>query len=428
VNPDSGALGIGQWLGSRKAELQRRYGPNPTLGQQLDFLAYELRGGDHGGKAVLAQGDEAAVLDAYIRKFMRPAAGKETSGDLSRGMAALGRDGELPARAEVAEAAPDWRPEMEVREAELAREREAIDADQLTLTREAGAIEPDERSPLPELRRDLFPDEEGWRVAQEAVDAERYEPRRGEAEPSVTAYVDDYIAGRWREQGAPAEVEQFAANNAAEIEAEFQRRADTGASPAPESIPEDIPGEPVVVRAGEEAPAPAARAARKPTAKAAGNPHVANGDQVTFREPVGYLGGEPGDTYTVESAGRREAYFRNDRTGAGSSLPTWQIKRALADKHLEVRRADEPGEAARAPERDAAAEVEPMPDAVAQRFDDPAGSEASAQAEGLLHDLRSAADAGKLDGVNLGEGESAKLALARLDEEQAALDAIRGCL
>jgi hypothetical protein len=38
----------------------------------------------------------AARADAYIRKFMRPAAGAETIGDLERGMAALGRKGELP--------------------------------------------------------------------------------------------------------------------------------------------------------------------------------------------------------------------------------------------------------------------------------------------------------------------------------------------
>lgn len=90
LNPTSGAMGLGQWLGPRKAELIRRYGANPTLDQQLDFLAWELKGGDAGGKAVLAAKDEAGALDAYIRKFMRPAAGAETDGDLKRGRAALG--------------------------------------------------------------------------------------------------------------------------------------------------------------------------------------------------------------------------------------------------------------------------------------------------------------------------------------------------
>lgn len=85
VNPTSGAYGIGQWLGPRKAELFRRYGRRPTLNQQLEFLAWELNGGDHGGAAVRGATTAHGALDAYIRKFMRPAAGAETSGDLARG-------------------------------------------------------------------------------------------------------------------------------------------------------------------------------------------------------------------------------------------------------------------------------------------------------------------------------------------------------
>lgn len=69
-------------------------------------------------------------------------------------------------------------------------------------------------------------------------------------------------------------------------------------------------------------------------AKGATNPHLSDGERVRFRERVGYLG-EAGDTYTVESAGRKEAFFRNDRTGASSSLPTWQIKRALDSQTLQ---------------------------------------------------------------------------------------------
>jgi hypothetical protein len=90
VNPSSGATGLGQWLGPRKKALFERYGPNPTREQQIDFLAHELKGGDSGGKFVLAAENEADALNAYIRKFMRPAAGKETEGDISRGLEALG--------------------------------------------------------------------------------------------------------------------------------------------------------------------------------------------------------------------------------------------------------------------------------------------------------------------------------------------------
>jgi N12 class adenine-specific DNA methylase len=106
VNPTSGAMGVGQWLGSRKKELVKRYGANPTLDQQLDFLVWELNGGDHGGKAVLAGRDENAVLEAYITKFMRPAKGAETDGDLARGRAALGSPlvaGSAPAVIDAAE-------------------------------------------------------------------------------------------------------------------------------------------------------------------------------------------------------------------------------------------------------------------------------------------------------------------------------------
>lgn len=89
-NKSSGAYGLGQWLGSRKKELIRRYGANPTKRQQLEFLDWELKGGDHGGAAVTKQSTETGALNAYIKRFMRPAKGAETSGDIRRGRAALG--------------------------------------------------------------------------------------------------------------------------------------------------------------------------------------------------------------------------------------------------------------------------------------------------------------------------------------------------
>lgn len=88
VNPTSGAFGIGQWLGPRKKRLFELYGPHPNIVQQLAFLVSELRGGDPGGKSVLAQGSAAGTMVAYLRDFMRP--GQGLSGDLKRGYAALG--------------------------------------------------------------------------------------------------------------------------------------------------------------------------------------------------------------------------------------------------------------------------------------------------------------------------------------------------
>lgn len=90
VNPTSGAFGYGQWLGPRKKELFKRYGRNPTAAQQLEFMDYELRGGDAGGKYVMGAKTDTAALEAYIKRFMRPAAGAETEGDMRRGMAYLG--------------------------------------------------------------------------------------------------------------------------------------------------------------------------------------------------------------------------------------------------------------------------------------------------------------------------------------------------
>lgn len=88
-----GAFGIGQWRGDRLKRLRARYGPNPTLQQQLEFLDWELKGGDPGGKGVLQATTAEGALSAYIGGpgwgFMRPdAAGR--LGDMRRGMAYLG--------------------------------------------------------------------------------------------------------------------------------------------------------------------------------------------------------------------------------------------------------------------------------------------------------------------------------------------------
>ncbi|MEN2711425.1 phage tail tip lysozyme [Sphingomonas sp. VL_57B] len=84
-NPTSGAYGLGQWLGSRKKELFRRYGTNPTAAQQMEYLIWELKGGDRGGSKVLGTTTADHALLAYITSFMRPAAGAETTGDIARG-------------------------------------------------------------------------------------------------------------------------------------------------------------------------------------------------------------------------------------------------------------------------------------------------------------------------------------------------------
>lgn len=169
VNRSSGASFLGQWLGSRLDALRARYGPNPTREQQLEFLWHELNGGDPGGKHVLAAGDAGSVLDAYIRKFMRPAAGAETLSDLERGMEALGRKGELPEGSAAGAAAGD-------EDAIAALRREADQADQEALDLAAAREEPDadlaggrarvDAADLPILKRELFGSDADWFDAQ----------------------------------------------------------------------------------------------------------------------------------------------------------------------------------------------------------------------------------------------------------------------
>jgi hypothetical protein len=87
----NGAFGIGQWRGDRQRALFARYGNAPSMEQQLAFLVSELRGGDRGGAAVTHETTASGALLAYITAFMRPGPG--VSGDMRRGMAALGMSG-----------------------------------------------------------------------------------------------------------------------------------------------------------------------------------------------------------------------------------------------------------------------------------------------------------------------------------------------
>lgn len=75
-----GAYGLGQWRGERLRRLRARYGRNPTAEQQIEFLMWELEGGDPGGASVLRSGTADEALSNYIGLsagansfgFMRP--------------------------------------------------------------------------------------------------------------------------------------------------------------------------------------------------------------------------------------------------------------------------------------------------------------------------------------------------------------------
>ncbi len=99
-----GAYGIGQWLGKRKERLFAKYGPKPTLRQQMEFLTGELNGGDHGGASVRAGGSAADTMTRYLRDFMRPQGAKgehmrDLIEDLKRGFRVLRMNPELAGRA-----------------------------------------------------------------------------------------------------------------------------------------------------------------------------------------------------------------------------------------------------------------------------------------------------------------------------------------
>lgn len=64
VNPYSGAVGIAQWLGSRKNKLFNTYGKNPSFEQQLEFVWQELNSSHKKGLQTLLNSqtvDEAAA-------------------------------------------------------------------------------------------------------------------------------------------------------------------------------------------------------------------------------------------------------------------------------------------------------------------------------------------------------------------------------
>lgn len=80
------ALGIGQLLGPRRAEFLRRYGPNFTLQNELDFFYEEMNNasGRYVANRIKQSGDSGAVARIMIDQHFRPAPGRETLGDYQR--------------------------------------------------------------------------------------------------------------------------------------------------------------------------------------------------------------------------------------------------------------------------------------------------------------------------------------------------------
>lgn len=68
------SYGLAQWTGTRKARLFSKYGTNPTVNQQLEYLWDELNSTERG--ALNALRNTSTVSDAtkvFMQKFERPA-------------------------------------------------------------------------------------------------------------------------------------------------------------------------------------------------------------------------------------------------------------------------------------------------------------------------------------------------------------------
>lgn len=68
------SYGLAQWTGTRKARLFNKYGTNPTVNQQLEYLWSELNSTEKG--ALNALRNTSTVEDAtkvFMQKFERPA-------------------------------------------------------------------------------------------------------------------------------------------------------------------------------------------------------------------------------------------------------------------------------------------------------------------------------------------------------------------
>ena len=75
VNPTSKAFGIAQWLGDRKKKLFAKYGNNPTIDQQLEFVWEELNTSEKRAfdRLLQTQSVEEAT-NSFMKHFERPSA------------------------------------------------------------------------------------------------------------------------------------------------------------------------------------------------------------------------------------------------------------------------------------------------------------------------------------------------------------------
>lgn len=402
-NPTSDAMGLGQWLGPRKAELIRRYGPNPTRRQQLEFLHHELQGGDHGGRKVLAQADEAGALRAYVQDFMRPAKGAETTGDLRRGMAALGREME-----EIAGA--DARVIDIEGDAPVLRDP-AMDAERVSIDGPDRAQIEIDYADLPQLRRDLFDDDAALQLAQDDLVTSGIGRSTADAGPTRPAMppVADGMVRVYRAQGDLSNSRQGIDTTADALwfSADPEIAASYAAKRSGEVYYLDLPAD----RARELLGANSGTA-NVPLAEAAAM------RQFTDLGPVRRDAMVDGYTLTPTQVADHVMSRVDGSRRELAPQDLASVSPATRDD-LAAARIDAPAIAAEARQLDL--------------FSEPHGEGASLQAESLAHDMRALLDAAEGDAgaaFRLEDGSEISIAdiLADLDEDRAVIETIRSCL
>lgn len=151
------------------------------------------------------------------------------------------------------------------------------------------------------------------------------------------------------------------------------------------------------------APAPATTPPGRPvpqrtTDKKNPNPYVRNGERFTVSERVDYL--SPGETYVIESASAKSAYFRNVETGGGTSLQNYAMQGAL--RRGVMSKVEEPAAATQtddappeftAPRAEAAPKADAKPKVSENRiFTEDAAEKARAKLREMLNRVNSGID------------------------------------
>lgn len=310
------------------------------------------------------------------------------------------------------------RADLESRGAQLEAERASLDAQNAAraggddMTIEAGRLGDDiaaaSAPPMPELQRELFPDEASWRIAQAAVDAEAM----GLPVPTVTRqdiFAEERAAvaaaqalpgAKPLEVGAPG-TEKYGRIEAAARDDEgmllVYHPNDRAVAPSYMWMEIDDAGVATISIDGIDALSAAGNGRAAPGANRFGAPALREAaDQVKRLFPD-----------VVEVRGER-------LTGAG------------AGRLQSVKLADRGGLTA------AEREAVDYADAGLSLYDEAGGEGAKLDAEAIRHDLRGAIDREELAGLSFaardGADETVEQVLKDIDAEEAALTALQACL